>query len=237
MIINLISKLFIFIFLINLFFVNIFAYKSPGSPKGFVSDFTQTLNKDQVNSLNSRLEKFEKDTGAEVVFVIIESTGNETIEIYANKLFAEWGVGKRGQDNGLMVLVSKTERKVRVEVGYGLEDKIPDILASRIIKDMSSYLQNDSYFEAFNASFDTIEKILSGQLTKSQAEQDEFWSNVVTFFLIIVIVAVSYLINRNKRLVGVNDSNYWNRNYSNNNSSGYRGGGGRSGGGGASGSF
>ncbi len=65
----------------------------------------------------------------------VPSLNGMSVEEYANKLFAEWGIGQKGKDNGVLVLVAPSERKIRIEVGYGLEPILPDGLAGSIIRD------------------------------------------------------------------------------------------------------
>lgn len=106
-------------------------------PTGHVSDFAQLLQPQTISSLESTLSSLEKDTGAEIAVVTIESRGNdETIETYAEKLFQKWGIGKAKEDNGLLLLISRDDREMRIEVGYGLEPIITDIESSRIIREI-----------------------------------------------------------------------------------------------------
>jgi uncharacterized membrane protein YgcG len=71
--------------------------------------------------LQALLRETEQQTGAEIALVTVPSLDGATVEQYANTLFKEWGIGKKGLDNGVLVLVAPAERKVRIEVGYGLE--------------------------------------------------------------------------------------------------------------------
>lgn len=105
------------------------------SPVGHVNDFAQMLRPETVSSLETTLSNFEKQTGNEIAVVTIPSLGNdETIETYAEKLFQEWGIGKAKEDNGLLLLISRDDREMRIEVGYGLEPVVTDIESSRVIE-------------------------------------------------------------------------------------------------------
>lgn len=103
-------------------------------PGGYVNDFASILDDSTEASLKAQLTTLEKDTSAEVVVVTVTSLDAMSIEEYANKLFADWGIGKKRQDNGVLLLVAPTDRAVRIEVGYGLEGILPDGLAGEIIR-------------------------------------------------------------------------------------------------------
>ena len=103
-------------------------------PSGHVNDFAQVLTDDDRAYLENFLRTLERDTTAEVVVVTVTSLDGMTIEEYANRLFADWGIGTKTKDNGVLLLVAPAERKVRIEAGYGLEGSLPDGLAGEIIR-------------------------------------------------------------------------------------------------------
>jgi len=92
----------------------------------WVTDTSGTLDPKTITQLNERAAAFERDTSGEIAVVVIRSLDGLTIEEAAVKLFAMWGIGKKHRDNGLLFLWSTGDRRVRVEVGYGLEDTLPD---------------------------------------------------------------------------------------------------------------
>jgi uncharacterized protein len=101
---------------------------------GYVNDSASVLDEAAEAYLETFLQTLERQTSAEVVLVTVTSLEGTTIEEYANRLFADWGIGKRQQDNGVLLLVSPNDRTVRIEVGYGLEPVLPDGLAGEIIR-------------------------------------------------------------------------------------------------------
>ena len=107
---------------------------APLKPQGYVSDFANLLTPALKTELQALLRETEQQTGAEIALVTVPSLDGATVEQYANTLFKEWGIGKKGLDNGVLVLVAPAERKVRIEVGYGLEPVLPDGLAGEIIR-------------------------------------------------------------------------------------------------------
>jgi uncharacterized protein len=103
-------------------------------PIGHVNDFAGVLTEDDRSYLEDFLRALERDTSAEVVVVTVTSLDGSTIEEYAVRLFADWGIGDAAKDNGVLLLVAPAERQVRIEVGYGLEGSLPDGLAGEIIR-------------------------------------------------------------------------------------------------------
>jgi len=117
-------------------------------PVGKVNDFAGLLTAEQQQALGTMLEELERDTTAEVAVVTVRALGGLTVEEYANRLFAEWGIGKKGMDNGVLILVSLEDRAMRIEVGYGLEGILPDGLAGAVIREtFTPRFQNSQYAE------------------------------------------------------------------------------------------
>jgi uncharacterized protein len=100
--------------------------------QGFVNDYAGLLSTNAKAELNAKLTQLEKDTGAEVAVVTIKSLEGDSIEDYAVRLFEKWGIGKKTVNNGVLLLVALNDRKMRIEVGYGLEPVITDGRAGRI---------------------------------------------------------------------------------------------------------
>jgi len=103
-------------------------------PVGFVNDFAHVLPANQVKNLEARLQSYRDATGIELAVVTVSSLDDMPIEDYANKLFAQWGIGEKGKDSGVLMLLAPTERKVRIEVGYGLESDLTDSESGQIIR-------------------------------------------------------------------------------------------------------
>lgn len=106
------------------------------SPRGFVNDYAKVLSPQASAEITALLEEIERKTSAEVVVVTVKSTSPLTIEQYAVELFQKWGIGKSGKDNGILILVAVSDRKVRIEVGYGLEGAVTDLQSKIIIQDL-----------------------------------------------------------------------------------------------------
>lgn len=124
---------------------------------GRIVDEASLLTPEQRAELERKLEKIERTTSIQIVIVTIPSLDGEPIEDYSVRLAQQWRIGQKGLDNGVVILVAKAERKVRLEVGYGLESVIPDGLAGRIIREQITprFRQND-YYGGLNAAVDAI---------------------------------------------------------------------------------
>ncbi|MCZ6855401.1 MAG: TPM domain-containing protein [Gammaproteobacteria bacterium] len=112
---------------------------------GRVVDQANILTPATEQRLTAQLQAHDKAGGNQVVVATIESLGGETIETYGVRLGRSWGIGQAGDDNGIVLIVAPNERKVRIEVGYGLEGDIPDAIASNIIqaKILPRFWEND----------------------------------------------------------------------------------------------
>ena len=100
-----------------------------------VTDTTGTLDAATVQALESQLADLEQRKGAQVAVLMIPTTGGESIEAYAVRAFEQWKLGRAKVDDGILLLVAKDDRALRIEVGYGLEGAVPDLIAGRIINE------------------------------------------------------------------------------------------------------
>jgi uncharacterized protein len=110
-----------------------FAFDIPSSPTGYVNDYANVLTVETKEGLEKQLMVFNASTTNEIAVVTVPDLGGVTIEEYAVKLFEKWKIGKAKEDNGVLLLVSVGDRVARIEVGYGLEGALPDILAKDIL--------------------------------------------------------------------------------------------------------
>jgi uncharacterized protein len=135
-----------------------FAYVSPGQPTGYVNDFSGVLSGEIKSNLEQKLVQFHTDTSNEVVVVLVPSIGNDYIESYTLSLAQDWKIADAKKDNAVILLLATNDRKVRIEVGYGLEGALPDSVANSIIREMVPSLKSDDYEGAVSAG---VEKIIS----------------------------------------------------------------------------
>lgn len=104
--------------------------------KSRVTDLTGTLDDRQKQELESRLAQLESDKGSQLAVLLVPTTQPEAIEQYSIRVVEQWQLGREAADDGVLLLVAKDDRKLRIEVGRGLEGAIPDAVANRIVEDM-----------------------------------------------------------------------------------------------------
>lgn len=100
---------------------------------GQVNDLAGMIEDDSQAQMETALEQLETDTGSQLVVLTVPNLEGAVLEDYALKVASTWKLGRKGEDDGVLLLVAKEERRIRIEVGYGLEGAIPDVKAKRII--------------------------------------------------------------------------------------------------------
>jgi uncharacterized protein len=117
-------------------------------PQGYVSDFAHVLDSQSRTELESYCGQMEQATGVQLAFVTLPSLDGNPIEDVSNTLFREWGIGKKGKDEGMMLLLSVQDHRNRIEVGYGLEPILPDGFDGSILRNIQPMLRQGEYGQA-----------------------------------------------------------------------------------------
>jgi uncharacterized protein len=129
-----------------------------------VTDFTGTLHDSERRSLERKLAEFEKRKGSQIAVLIIPTTEPESIEQYAIRVAEAWRLGRKGVDDGVLLLVAKNDRRLRIEVGRGLEGAIPDLAAKRIVTQfITPQFKQGNYGEGLAAGTDWIIRLIDGE--------------------------------------------------------------------------
>jgi len=121
-------------------------------PTGYVNDFAHVIDAGSAAELEAYCGNVERATGAQFAIVTVDSLEDEPVEDVAVRLFKEWGIGKKGTDEGLLVLLAIKDRKNRVEVGYGLEPVIADGYAGSVLRGIRPILRQGNYGGALIAA-------------------------------------------------------------------------------------
>ena len=115
-------------------------------PSGYVNDFAGVMENGTIRKLETMLDEVRMKTGAEIAVVTVKDIGGQDVNSYAVELMKEWGIGSKERNEGILILASVKERKLRIEVGYGLEHIITDAAAGQISDNyIVPYLKNDDY--------------------------------------------------------------------------------------------
>lgn len=125
-------------------------------PQGYVSDFAGVVDAASKAELESYAARVKQATGAELAFVTVQSLQGEPIEDVANDLFRAWGIGRKGEDDGALVLLAIADRKSRLEVGGGLGGAVPDGMAGLLLDDMRPALRQNQYGPALLAAAERL---------------------------------------------------------------------------------
>jgi uncharacterized protein len=129
-----------------------------------VTDLTATLSAPEQQALDAKLADWEARTSNQLAVLLVPSTAPETIEEYAIRVADAWKIGQKGKDNGAIFVIAKNDKRMRIEVGYGLEGALPDVTARRIIGDTVAPLFSKGQFAAgINAGVDRIIGVVSGE--------------------------------------------------------------------------
>jgi uncharacterized protein len=125
-------------------------------PEGYVSDFARVVDPASRAQLERYCRGVQDSTGAQMALVTLDTLAGEPIEDVANSIYRRWGVGQKGQNEGVLLLVVVRDRRTRLEVGYGLEPILPDGFSGSILREMSPALRGKRYGEALMAGAQTI---------------------------------------------------------------------------------
>ncbi len=129
-----------------------------------VTDLTGTLNQKQQSALEQKLAQFEAQKGAQIGILVLSSTKPEEIEQFAVRVQEVWQLGRAGVDDGVLLVVAKDDRAVRIEVGYGLEGVLPDAIAKRIIEDdIIPWFRNGDFYAGIDAGLTRVIGVIEGE--------------------------------------------------------------------------
>jgi uncharacterized protein len=173
-----------------------------------VTDLTSTLAPADAQALVAKLAAWEQQTGNQLAVLIVPTTKPEPIEAYAIRVADAWKIGRKGQDNGALLLVAKDDKKLRIEVGYGLEGALTDATSRRIIAEtIAPFLRQNQFAQGINAGVDQIisvvtkgEPMAATPASKPQARSGGGFP--IEMLLIIVFVVVPVLGGVLRRIFG-----------------------------------
>ncbi|MFM7968774.1 TPM domain-containing protein [Aeromonas sp. A-5] len=218
---------------------------------GRVVDEAALMSRKQAHQLTQQLAAFEKRSGIQLVVVSVDSLDGETIEEYGYQLGRHWGIGQKGKDNGVLLLIAQDERKVRIEVGYGLEGALPDAIAANIIQTriLPAFKRGDMVAGVVAGS-QSIMQALAGEYRPADNNNNNnnnnnkggILSDLWRFFHTVIVLIVIMILHsgggwlRGGRRTGGFGAGSSGRS-SGRSGGGFRGGGGSFGGGGASGGW
>jgi uncharacterized protein len=171
-----------------------------------VTDLTGTLSGEAVNRIETKLADFEAKKGSQIAVLIVPTTAPEEIEQYSIRVADQWKLGRKGVDDGVILLIAKNDRRVRIEVGQGLEGALPDAIANRIIGEtITPHFKLADYDGGVEAGVDQIVSVVNGE---PLPEPDRKWERqgglgkMLPLLLVVVFVASGVLRSVFGRLFG-----------------------------------
>lgn len=182
---------------------------APPDNGGYVRDQTGTLSSAEVQTLNEQIDAYKKRTGVEMAVLMVSTLGNDDyIENFSLTVARSWGVGQEGKNTGALLVVVKDDRKMRIEVGTGLEGDLTDIRASRIIRDrIAPKFRDGNFFEGIVSGINGMQLAVAAEKdaslgvadTDSNTENTMTFLGVAAYFFIFGLSWLGSLWGRSKR--------------------------------------
>jgi uncharacterized protein len=174
----------------------------PLSPPRLVNDYIGLLNENQFRHLELKLRAFNDSTSTQIVIVIVKSLNGLSKEEFADQIGEKWGVGQKGKDNGVVVLVKpkyqNEQGEARISVAYGLEGVIPDALSIRIVQnEMIPAFKEGDYYTGLDRATTTIMSLAKGEFTADQYKKATQGSPLGIAIPIIIIILIFIFMRRN----------------------------------------
>lgn len=177
------------------------------TPPRLVNDFTNTLSATQQTTLEKKLVNYNDSTSTQILVVLVSNLNGRDPSDFAFALGDAWGVGQKGKDNGLIILVkpktNSSKGEAVIATGYGMEALVPDALAKRIVEnEMIPAFKNDDYYKGINNAIDAIIDLVSGNYKADQTEEES--SPFLLLIPVFVILFVIFIISASKNSDDIN---------------------------------
>ncbi len=172
-----------------------------------VTDLTQTLSSQEISQLEAKLQNHERESSDQIAIVMINSLEGNALEQFSLKICEKWKGGQRGKDNGLLILVVKNDRQIRLETGYGFEGVLPDGRCGRIIReDITPSFKEGNYYRGLDNGLDQIFLAVKGEYKGNEGdgagEDAAAGKMMIGLFLLFFVFIVSVVLCGIKRLFG-----------------------------------
>lgn len=193
---KILSKIVLIFTLLVGFHANAQEIPSPMSPPRLVNDFAGLLNETEWNRLESKLRAYNDSTSTQIYIIVVNDLLGYDIADYAFRVGEKWGVGQKGKNNGVVIIIKPKVGNERgqafVAVGYGMEEVIPDAITKRIVdQEMIPSFKQNSYYQGLDAATDVIIDLAQGKYTADQYQNSESPIAgiifIIIFFLIIIL--------------------------------------------------
>lgn len=164
----------------------------PDTPHQYVNDYAGLLGKQEIASLNEMLRAYEDSTSNQFVVAIFTNAQGYPVEEFSIRLAEKWKVGQKDRENGLIMAIFLEERAIRIEVGYGLEDVIPDAVAFEVAQRViPPYFREEKYYEGIQQGMVALFKAAAGKYQgnpDAEADGIKNWMPLLIFIIILILV-------------------------------------------------
>lgn len=152
-----------------------------------VTDLTATLSPTQMEALERKLAAFEAEKGSQIAVLLVPTTLSEDLAQFGIRVAEAWKIGRQNVDDGVILIVAKNDRKLRLEVGYGLEGVIPDAVAKRIIEEtITPYFKRGDFAGGIDAGVNQLMQLIRGEALPPPEPQPDYAENENSFMFILV---------------------------------------------------
>lgn len=191
------------IFFLSIFFftfLSAITQNLPPKPNKLVNDYVGILSSSEIYSLEQKLIDFDNSTSTQIIIVIIDDLQGYDPSDFAQRIGEKWGAGRKGYDNGVVILLKPTggqgQKKVEISTGYGLEGVIPDLTARRIVdNEMIPYFKQGDYYSGLDKATTTLMKLAAGEFTAAEYNKAAKGSNF-GFLLPIINMVIMFFVFR-----------------------------------------
>ena len=161
-----------------------------------VTDLTATLDAGQVAALESKLAAFEAQRGSQIAVLIVPTTQPEDIAQFGIRVADQWKIGREKIDDGVILIVAKDDRKLRLEIGYGLEGPIPDAIAKRVIAEtITPYFKAVDYYGGIDAGVQQLMRLIEGEQLPPPGASDKGGTDAPFVMLIVGGIVAGWLLS------------------------------------------
>lgn len=164
-------------------------------PPRLVNDFAQMMNPNQQDELEQLLRTYNDSTSTQISIVTVQSLNDHEIAEYATTLAEKWGIGRKGKNNGVLILASLGDHKMWIATGYGMEGVLPDATVFSIVNnEMKPEFKANNYYLGFRKAVDAVIQASKGEYTNEDKGHDEDSKGGPAGFIILIIIVVIILI-------------------------------------------
>lgn len=179
----------------------------PAIPKEQTSvyDYANLMNAAEAKTLEQKLISYNDTTSTQIVVITVKSLQDNEVSIYATELAHKWGIGQAGKDNGILILVSKDDRKMTIRTGYGVEHLLTDALSRRIIENiMKPEFRQGNFYGGIDQATSAIMQIMNGEYQGEPEQNSENEGFPPILIFVIFMIIMMFLSRKNKRGGGKN---------------------------------